>query len=47
MLSLSIPFDLALAVSVAVRLVQIGLELVLAGVTTLLARRASAEPASG
>ena len=45
-LSLSIPFDLALAVSVAVRLVQIGLELVLAGVTTLLARRASAEPAS-
>ena len=46
-LSLSIPFELALAVSVAVRLVQIGLELVLAGVTTLLARRASPEPAPG
>ena len=45
-LSLSIPFDLALAVSIAVRLVQIGVELVLAGVTTLLARRASVESAS-
>ena len=46
-LSLSIPFELALAVSVAVRLVQIGLELLLAGGTTLLARRASAVPAPG
>lgn len=41
-LSLVIPFDLALAVSVAVRLVQIALELLVAGVTTLLFRRASA-----
>jgi len=40
-LSLVMPFDLALAVSVAVRLVQIALELLLAGVTTLLARRGS------
>jgi glycosyltransferase 2 family protein len=38
-LSLAIPFELALSVSVAVRLVQIALELLLAGVTTLLARR--------
>jgi hypothetical protein len=46
-LSLSIPFELALAVSVAVRLVQIALELVLAGVTTLLVRRESPLPAPG
>lgn len=46
-LSLSIPFELALAVSVAVRLVQIVVELVLAGVTTLLARRESPVPAPG
>jgi len=46
-LSLSIPFELALAVSVAVRLVQIALELLLAGVTTLLARRESPVPAPG
>lgn len=46
-LSLAIPFELALSVSVAVRLVQIALELLLAGVTTLLARRASPAPAAG
>ena len=46
-LSLSIPFEVALAVSVAVRVAQIGLELVLAGVTTLLARRESPVPAPG
>jgi hypothetical protein len=43
-LALEIPFEVALAVSVAVRLVQIGLELLLAGATTLLDRRAPAEP---
>jgi hypothetical protein len=46
-LSLSIPFELALSVSVAVRLVQIGLELLLSGVTTLLVRRAPPVPAPG
>ena len=46
-LSLAIPFELALSVSVAVRLVQIALELLLAGVTTLLARRAAPVPAPG
>jgi glycosyltransferase 2 family protein len=39
-LSLAIPFELALSVSVAVRLVQIALELLVAGVSTLLSRRA-------
>ena len=46
-LSLAVPFELALAVSVAVRLVQIALELFLSGLTTLLARRASPVPAPG
>jgi glycosyltransferase 2 family protein len=46
-LSLAIPFELALSVSVAVRLVQIALELLLSGLTTLLARRASPVPAPG
>jgi hypothetical protein len=39
-LSLAIPFELALSISVAVRLVQIALELLVAGVSTLLSRRA-------
>jgi glycosyltransferase 2 family protein len=43
-LALEIPFEVALAVSVAVRLVQIALELLLAGVTTLLDRRSAASP---
>jgi hypothetical protein len=46
-LSLAIPFELALSVSVAVRLVQIALELLLSGLTTLLVRRASPVPAPG
>ena len=46
-LRLVIPFALAVAVSVGVRLVQIALELLLAGVTTLLVRRRSVASPSG